>query len=61
MTLGSKTLDGKFRATVLAGDAPEAYNDVDHPHRVVPQTSDIVFAGGHTALPPHSLTILEIE
>ena len=36
--LGSKTLDGTYRATVLAGDAPEAYNDVDRPQRVVPQT-----------------------
>ena len=61
LKLGSKTLDGKYRATVLAGDSPEAYNDVDRPNRVVPQTIDLSFTGGHAALPPHSVTILEVE
>ena len=60
MKLGSQTLTGKYRATVLAGDAAEAYNDVDRPNRVVPQTIDLSFDGGQTALPPHSVTILEV-
>ena len=59
--LGSKTLQGKYRATVLAGDSPDAYNDVDRPQRVVPQTLDVSFTDGQTALPPHSLTIVEVE
>ena len=53
--LGGKTLDGKYRATVLAGDSPDAYNDVDRPNRVTPQTIDVSFTDGQTALPPHSV------
>ena len=59
--LGTKMLQGKYRATVLAGDSPDAYNDVDRPQRVVPQTLDVSFTDGQTELPPHSLTIVEVE
>lgn len=58
--LGSQTLAGKYHATVLTGDSPEAYNDVDQPHRVVPRTIDLSFTDGQVALPPHSVTILEV-
>jgi alpha-N-arabinofuranosidase len=61
LRLGGKMLEGKYRATVLAGDSPEAYNDVDRPDRVVPESIEITLAGGQAALPPHSVTILEIE
>jgi len=61
VTLGRKLLEGKYRATVLAGDSPEVYNDIEHPDRVVPQTINVTFTGGHTALPPHSLMIVEVE
>jgi alpha-L-arabinofuranosidase len=61
LRLGSKTLDGNYRATVLAGDSPDAYNDVDRPDRVAPQTIALSCADGHVALPPHSITVLEIE
>jgi hypothetical protein len=27
-------LDGMFTATLLAGDSPDAYNDIGHPDRV---------------------------
>lgn len=59
--LGRRTLAGTYRATVLAGDAPEAYNDVDRPHRVTPQIRDLTFTDGQAALPPHSVTIVEVE
>ena len=59
--LGGKSLSGTHRATVLAGDSPDAYNDVGQPNRVIPQTTEVSFTDGHTALPPHSLTILEVD
>jgi alpha-N-arabinofuranosidase len=52
-------LDGTFKATILTGDSPDAYNDIEHPDRVVPQEVELVFKNGITSLPPHSLTILK--
>jgi hypothetical protein len=51
---------GSCEATVLAGDAPEAFNDVDRPDRVVPHRVRWEFQNGAVLLPPHSLTILEL-
>jgi alpha-N-arabinofuranosidase len=59
--LGSKSLNGPYRATILAGDSPDAFNDVEHPQRVVPQSSELIFKEGRADLPPHSLTIVEIN
>jgi len=60
LKLGSKMPDGKYRATLLAGDSPDAYNDVDRPGRIVPQITDLPLIDGRITLPPHSLTILEV-
>ena len=60
VTLGTAPLDGTFDATVLAGDSPDAYNDLEHPARVVPVRGKITFAKGTAELPPHSLTIVRI-
>ena len=51
---------GTCQATVLSGDSPEAFNDVDRPDRVVPRRVELTFHDGTVALPPHSLTILEL-
>ena len=51
-------LEGTYEATILAGDSPEAYNDIDHPDRVVPEKRRLVFRDGVVNLPPHSLTIV---
>jgi len=51
-------LDGRYDATILAGDSPDAYNDVAHPDRVVPEKTQLTFKNGTVDLPPHSLTIL---
>ena len=59
--IGGNSLHGRYRATVLAGDSPEAYNDVDNPNRVIPQTIELSLENGHAVLPPHSITILEVE
>ena len=48
-------------ATILAGDSPDAFNDVEHPMRVVPQKVELTADdAGAVTLPPHSLTILEV-
>jgi hypothetical protein len=51
---------GKCWATVLSGDAPEAFNDVDRPDRVIPRRAELTFENGAVALPAHSVTILEM-
>jgi len=53
-------LDGDYGATVLAGDSPDAYNDVVRPNRVVPEKRSLSFKNGVVKLPPHSLTIAVI-
>ncbi len=52
---------GTCRATVLAGEAAEAFNDVERPDRVVPRKVELAFRDGAVALPPHSVTILEMD
>jgi alpha-L-arabinofuranosidase len=59
--LGGRALDGVYQATVLAGDSTDAYNDVDAPDRVTPQTTTLSFANGSVTLPPHSLTIVGVR
>ena len=53
-------LDGTYEATILAGDSPDAFNDVGQPDRVVPQKMQLTFKDGVAHLPPHSLTIVRI-
>ena len=53
-------LDGTYEATILAGDSPDAFNDVGQPDRVVPQKTPLAFKNGVAHLPPHSLTIVRI-
>ncbi len=53
-------LEGGYNATVLAGDSAEAYNDREHPDRVVPKKVKQIFSKGITNLPPHSLVIVEV-
>ena len=53
-------LDGNFQALVLAGDSPDAYNDIEHPDRVVPLKTMLTLTKGVIQLPPHSLTIVKV-
>lgn len=59
--LGDHAVDGTFEATVLVGDSSEAYNDVEHPDRVVPEKVRLEFKQGLVSLPPHSLTIVRVD
>jgi alpha-L-arabinofuranosidase len=54
-------LDGTCDAIVLAGDSPDAFNDIEHPNRVVPVKTKLTFAKGTLNLPPHSLTIIKVS
>jgi len=56
--MGDRLLNGAFDATVLAGDSPEAFNDVERPDRVVPEKQKARFSEGTISLPPHSLTVV---
>lgn len=56
--LGGRPLSGPHRLTVLAGDSPDAYNDVEFPDRVVPRESQHVIEQGQVELPPHSVTVV---
>lgn len=53
-------LDGAFDATILAGDSPDAYNDIENPNRVVRESRQLTFQKNVVKLPPHSLTIVKI-
>jgi alpha-N-arabinofuranosidase len=59
--LKDDALSGTHGATILSGDSPDAYNDVEHPDRVRPAKTSLDFERGTVRLPPHSLTIIKIE
>jgi alpha-L-arabinofuranosidase/arylsulfatase A-like enzyme len=60
LKLGKMPLDGHFKATVLSGTSPDAYNDIDFPNRVVPTKLELTFNNGVVDLPPHSLTVVHV-
>lgn len=60
VTVKDRLLDGKYAATVLAGDSQDSYNDIEHPNRVAPQKTTLTFTKGVVNLPPHSLTIVKV-
>lgn len=53
-------LRGTFDATVLAGPSVDAYNDIEHADRVVPEKRRLTFRQGKADLPPHSLTVVQV-
>lgn len=58
--IGDASLDGTYKATLLAGDSPDAFNDIDHPNRVAPREVELTFRNGIAKLPPHSLMIVHV-
>ena len=54
-------LEGDYETTVLAGDSPDAFNDIEHPDRVVPRKVMLVFTKGVVNLPPHTLAIVKVR
>jgi len=51
---------GSAVVTVLAGDSPDAYNDVARPDRVMPETTRLSSFDGSVTLPPHSVSIVKL-
>lgn len=58
--IGEWLPDGKFDATVLQGDSPDAYNYIDNPDRVKPQNVSVLIKTGVVVLPPHSINIIKL-
>ena len=50
----------RFNASVLAGDSPDAFNDIGAENRVAPVQTQLRAGDGKIALPPHSLSIVEL-
>ena len=61
VNMGDKSLEGKFPATILTADSPEAFNSIENPDRVAPKEVELKFKKGVVNLPPHSLTIVHIR
>ncbi len=56
-----RLLEGTYQALVLAGDSPDAFNDIEHPNRVMPEKTKLTFTKGVVHLPPHSLAIVKVN
>ena len=61
LRMGNKALHGTYRAKILTGKSTESFNDIDHPNRVAPKEVQLKFKKGVVQLPPHSLSIIQIE
>tara|TARA_Y100001968_G_scaffold316910_1_gene345309 strand:- start:88 stop:843 length:756 start_codon:yes stop_codon:yes gene_type:complete len=59
LKIGKLPIDGPFKATILTGDSPDSYNDIEHPHRVAPKEIKLDIKKNVMSLPPHSLVIVE--
>ena len=60
LQMAELSIDGTYKATVLTGDSPDSYNDIEHPRRVAPKKIELTFKKGDVSLPPHSLVIVDI-
>lgn len=58
--MGERLPEGTAEAVVLAGDSPDAFNDVEHPRRVEPERATLSIRKGLVRLRPHSLTVLRL-
>jgi alpha-N-arabinofuranosidase len=61
ITMKDLPLQGQYSATVLAGDSPDSYNDIENPDRVVCEKTQLTFNKGVVNLLPHSLTIVKVS
>ena len=59
--MGDTLLNGTYKATLLTGESPDSYNDIDNPNRVEPKEVELTFKNGVVSLPPHSLMIVHIS
>ena len=61
LDLTALAASASYQATVLAGDSPDAYNDIGAENRVVPVKTSLSVEDGKVTLPPHSLTCIRLE
>ena len=61
LKMGEMLLDGSHKATLLTGESPDSYNDIEYPDRVAPKETELIFRTGSVNLLPHSLTIALVE
>jgi len=60
LTLAGLPKGSRARVTTLVGDSTDAYNDIDTPDRVSPETRSVAGLHEPVALPPHSVTIINL-
>ncbi len=60
LRMGDKLLSGTYTASMLTGDSPDSFNDIEHPERVAPRKIELTFKKGIANLQPHSLTIVHL-
>jgi alpha-N-arabinofuranosidase len=58
--MGDLPLEGRYETTILAGESPDSYNDIEHPERVTPKKTELTVKHGRVTLPPHSLMIVHV-
>ena len=59
-SVGAPGLSLNWQTMVLAGDSPDAYNDVGRPDRVIPQEREVALTGNTVELPPHSVAVVRL-
>jgi alpha-N-arabinofuranosidase len=57
--VGGSALEGQHKVTVLCGDSPEAYNDIECPDRVRPSEVEQTLTNGEIDLAPHSINLIQ--
>lgn len=59
VVIGGQAWQGPHKVTVLCGDSPDAYNDLEAPDRVSPSEAEQTFEQGEVELPAHSVTVIQ--
>ena len=59
ISLGEQAPPTRCKITSLCGDSPDAYNDINSPNRVIPETVEYTVENGLVELAPHSINIIQ--
>ena len=60
-SLGMAAAPASVEAEILAGDSPDAYNDIGAENRVVPVKATLQVVDGAVELPPHSVCVISVR
>jgi alpha-N-arabinofuranosidase len=61
IVLDGQGLSGTWKASILDGDAPDAFNSVENPSAVVPRVANLSEENGCYTIPPHALCMIEVR